>query len=328
MTSLSLEPTPKGGSDRGNGDQPPPTPSCCNLLRSELNPCQSFFRLQDGTGRIMDVRASFAPDSLGALAWKLFANIVAIFTLIYSIIDTGTASFYLAYLTHWSLLSAVAYLLASLYQSARSCRITQPPGEYTSGSISVTWILFAIAAHAEAMIAILFWLLVYDYGGRKVEFLDVMPHGGMVVLVWIDGLVVNRIPVRWTHWWGGALAFEAVWAVWSIFHSVVFNIGNPNNNGGDDGNDDGNDDAIYEALDWKGDTGYATGLTMAALLILGPIIYSVIWLLSWYKQPCCCRGGNPRRYVDASTHPESNDNPSPTSDPEAGPTGRYWAETE
>jgi hypothetical protein len=174
--------------------------------------------------------------------------------------------------------------------------------------------LFAVAAHAEAMIAILFWLLEYDYSNSKVTFLDIMPHGGMVVLVWIDGLVVNRIPVRWTHWWGGALLFEIAWALWSIFHSVVFDIGNPNANTNDG---DGNDDAIYGALDWKNDTGYATGLTMAALLILGPIIYVVMWLCSCYKKPCCCRGSNPRRYLDASTHPESDDN-KPTSDPEVG----------
>jgi hypothetical protein len=299
MNSLSQEPTPKEGSNHGDGEQQQPPP-CCTLLLSELKPCQSFFRLKDGTGRKMDVRASFAPDSLVALAWKIFATTLGIFTLIYSWIETGTASFYLAYLTHWSLVVAVAYLLASLYQTVRSTKISQPPGEYTACGISVTWILFAVAAHAEAMIAILFWLLVYDFDSEgQVTFLDVMPHGGMVIVVWIDGLVVNRIPVRWTHWWGGALLFEIAWAVWSVLHSVVFEIGNPNANDGED-----NDDAIYEALDWKNDAAYATGLTMAALLILGPIVYSVIWLWSWYKWPCCCRGGNRRRYVDASTYTE------------------------
>jgi hypothetical protein len=58
----------------------------------------------------------------------------------------------------------VAYLLASLYQTVRSAKISQPPPDedYTSGSISVTWILFAVAAYAEAMIAILLWWLVYS----------------------------------------------------------------------------------------------------------------------------------------------------------------------
>jgi hypothetical protein len=305
INSLMQGPTPKEGS----GDEPPPPP-CSTLLRSELNPSQSFFQLQDGTGRCLDVRASFAPDSLPALAWKIFATALAILTLIYGWAGKGKASYYLAYLTHWSLIAAIAYLLASLYQTVRSAKISQPVGEYTSGSISVTWILFAVAAHAEVMIAILFWLLVYDYDSDgKATFLDVMQHGGMVVLVWVDGLVVNRIPVRWTHWWGGALPFEIAWAVWSIFQSVVFDIGNPDQNDLDD-----NDDAIYEALDWKHEAGSAMGLALAALLILGPIIFSVLWLCSWYTRPCCCRGGNRRRYLDASTYPEHR----PTSDPEEG----------
>jgi hypothetical protein len=303
MNSLSQEPTSKEGSDHGDGgeQQQPPVPPCCTLLRSEVNPCQSFFQPDDGTGQKIDVRASFAPDSLLALTWKLFANALGIFTLIYSWIETGTASFYLAYLTHWSLIAAIAYLLASLYQTVRSTKISQPIGESsTACGISTTWILFAVAAHAEAMIAILFWLLVYDFDSEgQITFLDIMPHGGMVIVVWVDGLVVNRIPVRWTHWWGGALPFEITWAVWSIFHSVMFDIGNPNASDGDE-----NDDAIYEALDWKNDTGYAAGLTLVALFIGGPIVYSVIWLCSWYKWPCCCRGGNRRRYVDASINPE------------------------
>jgi hypothetical protein len=156
MNSLIQEPTPKEGS----GDEQPPSPPCCTLLRSDLNLSQSFFRLQDATSRTMDVRTSFAPDSLAALVWKIFATVLAIFTLIAGWAGAGKASFYLAYLTHWSLLAAVAYLLASLYQTVRSAKISQPPPdvEYTSGSISVTWILFAVAAHAEA---ILFWWLVF-----------------------------------------------------------------------------------------------------------------------------------------------------------------------
>jgi hypothetical protein len=320
MNSLSQEPP-----TRKEGSTPPPVPPCCTLLRSEVNPCQSFFRLEDGTGEKIDVRASFAPDSRSALAWKVFANGLAIFTLIYSWIETGTASFYLAYLTHWSLIVAIVYLLASLYQTVRSSKIIQPVGEYGSSptcGISTTWILFAVAAHAEAMIAILFWLLVYDFESEgQVTFLDIMPHGGMVVVVWIDGLVVNRTPVRWTHWWGGALPFEITWAVWSVFHSVVFDIGNPNANDGD------NDDAIYEALDWKNDAAYSTGLALVALFIGGPIVYSVIWFCSWYKLPCCCGGANRRRYVDATTNPKQPDDYS-TTDPEVGTTVLHPAEIE
>jgi hypothetical protein len=325
MNSFSQEPTPKEGSGHG-GDggeqqqqqqQQPPVPPCCTLLRSEVNPCQSFFRLDDGTGQKIDVRASFAPDSRLALAWKVFANGLAIFTLIYSWIETGTASFYLAYLTHWSLIAAIVYLLASLYQTVRSTTISQPVGESTPCGISTTWILFAVAAHAEAMIAILFWLLVYDYESEgQVTFLDIMPHGGMVIVVWVDGLMVNRIPVRWTHWWGGALPFEIAWAVWSIFQSLVFDIGNPNANEGDE-----NDDAIYEALDWKNDAAYATGLALVALFVGGPIVYGVIWLCSWYKWPCRGGGGNRRRYV--AEQPDDN---RPTTDPEEGTKVLYPAE--
>ncbi len=124
----------------------------------------------------------------------------------------------------------------------------------------------------------------------------------MVLVVGVDGLMVSRITVRWTHWWGGALPFEIAWDVWSIFQSLVFDIGNPNST---DNDPDTNDDAIYSALDWKGSGVSAAILGLLALFVLGPIVYAVIWLCSWYKWPCCCRGGSRRRYVDgASTNDE------------------------
>jgi hypothetical protein len=311
MYSLSQEPTLN---DSTTEERPP----CCTLCRTEVNPCSSsppsFLGIQDATGCDMDVRASFAPTSLAAWTWKIFATTWAVFTLVFSITKFGTLSFYLAELTHWSLVAAVLYMLSSLWQTMTANRISQPEALGKTGAgVSTTWILFAIAAHAELMIAILFWLLVYDYDSdESVTYLNIMEHGGMVVLVWIDGLVVNRIPVKWKHWWGAALPFELCWAVWSICQSVVFEIGNPNENEGDD-----NDDAIYEALDWKNDSAYAFVLTAVALLVLGPIVHIIIWLCSWYTWPCCCRG-NPRRYLDdASASPELDDNRS-TSDPEEG----------
>jgi hypothetical protein len=274
--------------------------SCFALCKAEMNPCQPFFPVADSTGRKMDVRASFAPATKVALLWKICATSAALFTVVYTWVEASTPSFYLAYLTYWSLVVAAFYLFSSLVKTCRSEHLQQPPDE-APWQIAFTWLLFSIAAHAEFFVTILYWVLVYN-PDNSLTYSNVMPHGGMLVLVWVDGFVINRIPCRWQHWWGAVVPFEAAWIFWSVLHSTLFDIGNPDANDGDD-----NDDAIYEAFDWKGDPGYCVILSLLVLFVAGPALYLVMWLWSWYKWPFCCRT-NRRRYLDASAYPKRDEN--------------------
>lgn len=187
----------------------------------------------------------------------------------------------------------------------RAENIVQPP-QAVHGPIAVMWILFSVAAHSQFIVTVLYWILVFDYNESPSFLLDFVPHGGILLLVWIDGLVINRIPVRWMHWWGTVLPFEMLWVAWSILQSVVFDIGNPNENDGD-----GNDDAIYESLDWNDDAWGAALLTVIVLFAVGPAVYWVLWMCSWYKLPICCFCKSyDRRYVNTAVYIKpSNDRP-------------------
>ena len=57
-----------------------------------------------------------------------------------------------------------------------------------------TWILFLLAGNSQMLVTILFWALLYKVGVPTTQ--AVLGHGGVCVMVWVDGFLVNRIPVR------------------------------------------------------------------------------------------------------------------------------------
>ena len=46
---------------------------------------------------------------------------------------------------------------------------------------------------AEILICILYWYLEFD---GSIDYVNVMSHGGGILLIIFDGIVVNRIPIR------------------------------------------------------------------------------------------------------------------------------------
>jgi hypothetical protein len=143
-----------------------------------------------------------------------------------------------------------------------------------------------MAAHAEAMASILWWVLEYEPGETEITFYTLTPHLIIVLVVWWDGLVVNRIPVRWTHWYGFVLPLECGFIVWSVIQSYA-NVGNPNKDDSS-GADPDNDDAIYGSLAWKDSWQKSLVIAIIAIFVLGPILFLLLWLSSIYTIPCAC----------------------------------------
>jgi hypothetical protein len=215
-------------------------------------------------------------------------------------------------LSQWTSIATTLYVILSTINTIWSARTPQPPAETTGLRIRITWILFALAVHLGATVTLLYWYLLYDPKKDQINYLDVANHGGLFLLVLIDGWLVNRIPLRWMHYFGIILPIEALYAVWTYLHYRL-QIGNPNSNDHDN-NDNANnnmtmtttgttnttdiddDDALYpDVIEW-GDGQWREPLLTIVILLLavGPVIFCLFWCIA-NGLPCC---RDRRRYFD------------------------------
>jgi hypothetical protein len=281
----------------------------CRRFRSELYCCQPWF---DTTERVnqreLDIVASFAPSSIVALSWKCFFCGFCVFTLVYSFVDDRPhAEFTLAHVTNWALVATSLYSIASVMNSVifrvGSTCAPQPAAQLVNTRttpgfcIRLEWVLFELAVHMEAMVTLLFWTLLFD-PDIHIRFLPITTHGGLLALVLVDGFLVNRIPLRWMHYFGFILPIEMLYSVWTYIHYAA-KIGNPWEN-----DTDGNDDAIYpEVIRWD-DDGWEKALaySVGLVLVVGPLFFGLLWCISNGNLACRDR----RRYLDHH-RPAGND---------------------
>jgi hypothetical protein len=297
---------------------------------------------------VVDIPRSFSIPQQQAQFFSMVLVVKFIlWSLILSDIIMGWAviadnpGFYLAYVTHWTLLISFFYMTLSLLHamtiptshcccfcnssssSSSSSSNHDPPynnnihnNEEWSSSVScrikLTWALFTVSAHAEILVTLLFWLLVYD-SSSAISYPTIMSHGIVLLLVIIDGLVINRIPIRIKHFWFCSL-YYLLYIVWSIIHSFT-GIENPdtasdsssssNSNTNTNTNTNANDDAdadvttsIYAALDWDGDDVAGTIITVVlALGVASPILFLLLWFLALYNPRTCRFDGSNRKCI-------------------------------
>jgi len=281
---------------------PPPPHGVYHALCTEASPCQEWFSVQDPLNqRIIDIPASFAPGSACILCCKVVLTLLATACLALGVWIAEEKAFFFAYLTNLSLILSVLYLWTSLYLTYTAYRVTQP-SIAARGTVALSWILFEGGVHAQVVASILWWTFVV--GSMRELTMAVWEwhtvyglasHGGVALLCLVDGLMLNRIPVRLTHWWGVSLPVDLLYLLWTLVHHYA-DIGNPTSG------DDSVNDAIYTVLNWNDPV--PTGLLAAGILfVIGPLVYLLLWTLSAYHFWCCCQGVR-RRYVskeDASS---------------------------
>lgn len=112
-----------------------------------------------------------------------------------------------------------------------------------------------------------------------------MVHGVGIILIVIDGLIVNRIPLRMKQFFLFE-GFSALYLLWSIAFSFS-GIGNPYKESGAQ-----DDDAIYSSMRWKTDSASAVTVAALVLLVANPIVFLLCRAVS--RLP-------PRRLVDKSS---------------------------
>lgn len=266
---------------------------CCGRFQAEL--CHPPFAQDEVTGHRIHGSQTFAPSGWGIVILKTLLVAWISSSLIDGILETDPAYFYFAYLTHWTLLLSVLYLVTSLYHSIRttSCHNNDNhESDRVSCSYNVAWTLFAIAAPAELVVSLGYWGLEWDGSSDAFYYRNIMVHLVVVLVVWFDGLVLNRIPLRLGHWLL-LLAYSCLYLLWTAIYELV-GIGNPTTDEGDD---------LYIALQWKDDF-WGTAQTAALLVfVVSPFAFLITWCLSLYSCPCDCTGSN-RRYID----PNNNNN--------------------
>lgn len=263
--------------------------SFAQRVGQEIRPCQPWFRVDD-MGRTLDVPESFAPASCYAFLYKLLSASVALLTIAWCFNDSE-ASFYLAYFTSWGVVFVCIYFLFSVFNTILASRTPQPP-ETVGFRIRFTWFFFELATHTSLMATTFYWPLVFDPKTSELSFLTLSQHGGLLLLILIDGMLVNRIPMRLQHYYG-ILMVDVTYIAWTLIHSFVTDIGNPDKN---DNDPTTNDDAIYSnVLEWNND--WKTSLFWACIVcfIFGPLAYLVLWCLS--TGCLCCK--DRRKYVDS-----------------------------
>lgn len=259
------------------------TAGCCASLRAEINPCQPWFLVMDSSGYKIDIPESFAPSGRMTIIGKFIITSLALATLILGLVATTSVRFYFAYFTNVSLFLLVVYQLLSFLSSMFPSRIQQPR-ERVTGLAKWTWIFFVAGVHGQFMASLLYWLTVFVPHETEMTYLAVVPHGVVMFLSLIDGLVLNRIPLRLSHWWGMILPVEVFYLIWTILH-WKFDVGNPNEMDEDAST---NDDAIYSVLVWgEDDWVSSTKLSILVVFVLGPLVYLYMWCISRYPFGCC-----------------------------------------
>jgi hypothetical protein len=238
---------------------------CCGRFCGDFK--MPFFQLEETNGRTLDLERSFAsePRSLLVIAGKSILWGLTMYTLVRSTLISNYPSFWLAYLTNWSLLYAVFYMTLSFILSF---------GVNPRWLMKCAWLSFSVAAVHQIMVTLLFWILDYEPEKNPLNEVVFLVHGGVMVIVLFDGLVVNRVPVRLKHAIV-TMALALLYLTWSILHNTVYQY-NPRT--ANDINTD--DDAIYAVLSWKKEPLSATIVAVVVVFVCVPIFHVIIWALS------------------------------------------------
>ena len=246
---------------------------CCTTLRAEF--ALAPFSMEDTNDKTIDLQRTFSPSPKWVVCIvKLFLTGWALQVLIGDLImydnDGKLRSFWMAYLTHWALTFAELYLVLSLL---RQC-ITTEPNNTLTWFTKLLWGLYAVAVTLQEVIALLFWILEFDPSLENVTYYKFMKHGGIMIICLVEGLVVNRIPLRIQQ-----IVFPMIIAVlyltWTLIHALLLNVGNPNVNG-----TDGDDDAIYQSISWKRRPVAALMIATLTVVVVVPFLFMVTYVLS------------------------------------------------
>jgi hypothetical protein len=303
------------------GKDPTKAPGCCPTILKELNPCQTQYQAVDPvTGRTVDIPSSLAPTGLHVLFMKACFFAFTIGTFAYTFFEADNKFFYFSKFTNVALTLQCVYHCLSL--STSFCPTIRQPkeAEQVQGRAKWTWYFFNMSVHASILAGVLFWLLDFEFGETTVTLRAILPHGPTAIVGLLDGLLVNRIPVRLFHWWGSVLPLDLCYMGFTLAHAYL-NIGNPDTSDNDEGT---NDDALYSVVVWKDDFVETLVLFLILILLVGPLVQFFMFLMSLYTWPLCCMSDRRRYTTSASTFAEEKENDEKEKSAEEGSIFASW----
>lgn len=287
-------------------------------LASTTSSSSLFSCIDPISNRVLDMEQTFSPSSLFVLIWKIIASGMATSTMIMGIMNVAKPTFYLAYLTHWSILFCTMYLLLSLYntiistlkqyifvqqqsrhkqhnkQLLNKLKLSDTNMSYhfryndddnNSNIIphlryKITWVMFQLAAHTASGATLMFWLILVFNLNKPLTYNIISNHGIILFVTLIDGMIMNRIPYRINHWYMFILPTHISYVIWTLIHDFILHVGNPDLH---DDDPNINDDCIYQnVLEWKNKWYVAASTSSSLIFIVGPVVLIILWYLSIY----------------------------------------------
>lgn len=116
------------------------------------------------------------------------------------------------------------------------------------------------------------------------------PHGVTLLAEYIDGFWLNRIPIRFKHWYITVLPMTILYSLWLYLQAAVLDtVNNPDS--------PTEDDLIYEDIDWDNDIAQSVLYTVILVFGIGPVVQIILFLVSLYHIPCLCMRDR-RLYMD------------------------------
>ncbi len=282
-------------------DQCTQTMTICHRIKMELSKNYHLFSLQeDYDSTMIHVQKSFAPiHYLGIpfvirLYWWTVTYNCIIEDHHYALSHRSNNMMYFSHLTNFTLICTLVYQTLScflcfiailrrkhyfvLYQPQAQGQQGQGQ-EYDNGNtrpgilVCITWFLYSIVLTGEFIVAIGYWVYEADPNHPIINFINLYKHGIIGVLLWFDGNVLGRIPLRLKHL-GGLLVYGTVYLLWSMYFAY-HRLGT---HGG----------VIYRFIDWRRDPKGAASLSFTFVFVIGPLLYFLFWFLSVCGGRCCC----------------------------------------
>lgn len=192
---------------------------------------------------------------------------------------------YMFYLTHWGHCINTWYLLCSWmcclmhtqYHNESKAESSLPIYDSQtkpSRLIKHTWSMYATAAPLSLAITLLYWTAIAPvaYGPETFSYVSVMEHGGICLLVLVDGLCVGSVPLR-AKQFVYLMSVCVAYLLWSMVNFAL-DLGNGEWPEYDD-------DALYPVLQWGVESRRLSAMISAVVIVvICPVLYWMAWMLS------------------------------------------------
>jgi len=197
------------------------------------------------------VRASLAAFWLGITIWSMVEH---------KSNDWETAPEWYIYLTHWTLLFELFYLILATVVSglAIASRNREPDGT-TPCYVRLTYALQVLTYVAPFFVFVLFWALVYDWNSPDPpSVLSCFTHGVNFVVALCDFLIAG-LPMRLNQMW-----VPVLYGITYVLFSLIYDLA---------GGTAGGEPYIYAVLDWSENAGVAAAYGGGVVFGAFPIVF-------------------------------------------------------